>query len=398
MKITHETLQSYFAETLPSVADIADAFTFHCFEIEEVAGNMLDIKVLPNRAADCNTEQGIAYELASILNLPLKTEPVLDYTKAPAVSISLARINNTLGSMFSEAEVTDVFRRLRFDVQKDGESFVVKASLPRTDIQIPEDVVEEVGRILGYERVEATQLPPAKDAPDQNRYRGIERMKDQLVQQGFTEVSTQSFTKKGDVYLANPLDTAKPALRTSLEENLNEALVKAKQYAPLVLLPNEKPKLFEVGSVFPKAGEYMELRMTEKVAEWGDAAGTVDNLTVAKLEDYGKDYTPKRYESGPYKSFSVYPFVTRDIAFWLADLSEEASLPMVFANMISDAAKGANLSVHLNFLDRFEKEERVSYAYRLAFQSMDRTLTDEEVNTVTAKLTSEMAQKNWQVR
>lgn len=389
MKVTHETLQSYFAKPLPTVAEIADAFTFHCFEIEEVAGNMLDIKVLPNRAADCNTEQGIAYELASILDIPLAKEPALDYSKAPSVSISLSRINNTLGSTFSDAEVTDVFRRLRFEVQKDGENFTVKAPAPRTDIQIPEDVVEEVGRILSYERVPATQLPPAKDAPDQNRYRGIERMKDQLVEQGFTEVSTQSFTKKGDVYLANPLDTAKPALRTSLEENLNDALTKAKAYAPLVLAPNEKPKLFEVGSVFPKSGEYMELRMTETAWE---GVPTHDNLTIAKLEDYGKEYAPKRYQSGPYKPFSIYPFVTRDIALWVPGGTEGT----VVANVLSKNA--GELLVRLDQFDRFEKDGKISYAFRLAFVAMDRTLTDADVNPAMEQVTNAVVKEGWQVR
>jgi len=85
------------------------------------------------------------------------------------------------------------------------------------------------------------------------------------VEKGFVEVSTQSFVRKGAVMLANPLDKTRPALRTGLEETLGDALAKAKLYAPLVLPPKEEPKLFEVGSVFPKEGEYVELRMTERV-------------------------------------------------------------------------------------------------------------------------------------
>ena len=54
MKISREDLQKYFEVALPSTAAIAEAFTFHCFEIEEIEGDVLDIKVLTNRAADCN--------------------------------------------------------------------------------------------------------------------------------------------------------------------------------------------------------------------------------------------------------------------------------------------------------------------------------------------------------
>ncbi len=389
MKVTHAQLQEHFETPLPSVAEIADAFTFHCFEIEEVAGDMLDIKVLPNRAADCNTAAGIAAELSSILDVPLKNMPAPDYANAPIVSISLARINATLGSDFSAAEVDDVFRRLRFEVKKAGDAYRVQAPAPRTDIVIPEDVVEEVGRLLGYERIAPTELSAPPEAPDQARYRGMERMKDELVAQGFIEVSTQSFAKEGDVYLANPLDTTRPALRTSLTQNLEDALARAKLTAPRVLLPGQKPKLFEVGSVFPAAGEYLELRMTETAWE---GVPTHDNLSKAKLEEYGKDYAPKRYTLGTYQPFSIYPFVTRDIAFW-APAGTDAERVM---SSMQEAA--GNLLVKIDLFDTFEKNGRVSYAFRLVFESNERTLTDEEVNPVMERVAGVLTDAGYEIR
>lgn len=392
MKVTHAQLQAYFDAPLPSVAEIADAFTFHCFEIDEVAGDMLDIKVLPNRAPDCSTEKGIAYELASILDLPLKDIPTLDYASAPIVAISLARINATLGSDFSAAEVEDVFRRLRFQVEKAGDAYRVQAPAPRKDIVIPEDVVEEVGRLLGYERIVPTELPAPIETPDQARYRGVERMKDQLVEEGFIEVSTQSFAKEGDVYLANPLDTTRPALRTSLAANLEDALARAKHTALRVLLPGQKTKLFEVGTVFPKDGEYLELHMTERVPAWGDAAGTTDNLSKAKLEEYGKDYAPKRYVLGAYAPFSVYPFVTRDIAFWAPAGTDGGRTTSTIQNAAGE------LLVKIDLFDTFEKNDRVSYAFRLVFESKERTLTDEEVNSIMEKVAAALTALGYEIR
>ena len=199
------------------------------------------------------------------------------------VTVTLSGINGLLGSDFSADEVISVFRQLSFTVLAEGETFTVTQPFPRTDITIPEDLIEEVGRILGLDRIKGMELPPISREPDQSRYRGIERMKDELVAQGYTEVSTQSFAKDGDIYLANPLDKTKPALRTTLEENLKDALTQASNYAPLVLPPNTKPKLFEVGTVFLKEGEHLELRMTERVSAWGEQAGIVDNLSIAKL-------------------------------------------------------------------------------------------------------------------
>lgn len=604
MKISLKWLQTYFDQPLPSAAEIADAYTFHAFEIDEIAGDLLDVKVLPNRAADCLSHRGLARELSAILDLPLTQDSLRDplpradivspYVKAviedsqkclrymgalvkgvkvgpspewlkaalesvgqrsinnvvdatnyvmlnigqplhafdagklvekeggyrigvrsaregeklltlsnetieldpsiqvitdahadmpialagvkggkhaevtldtvdliveaanfdgtttrraaqkmklftdasarfqnrpspelagygmrdvlaliteiagghvigvvdeyPArpvaapVSVSVAHINAVLGSNFSSTEVADVFRRIRLPYKAENDLYTVTLPFERTDLTIPEDIAEEVGRIIGYDKIAGIELSVEGSVPDQARYRGIERMKDQLIEQGYIEVSTQSFATAGDVYLANPLDQKKPALRTSLKDNLVEALAQARYVAPLVLAPKATPKLFEVGTVFPAAGEYVELQMTERVAAWGDAAGTSDNLSVAKLEDYGRDYTPKRYELGAYTPFSIYPFIARDIAFWApADTKVEYSEELIRLH-------AGELLTRLDQFDRFEKEGRVSLAFRLVFQSLDKTLTDTEINEVMEHIAAALAEKGYEVR
>lgn len=604
MKISLKWLQTYFDAPLPPAAAMANAYTFHAFEIDAIEGDLLDVKVLPNRAADCLSHRGLAMELSAILNIPLKLDPlrallvngdfvsphikveiedpkkcsrymgalvkgvkigpspawlkealeavgqssinnVVDATNyvmlnigqplhafdakklqdadgayligvraakagekittllnetfeldpsiqviidanadtaialagikggkhaevtadttdliiesanfdgtitrrvaqklklftdasarfqnrpspdlcaygmrdvlalvtdiaggevvgvvdeyparpvAAPVSVSLSKINAILGSSFSTSEVAVVFKRLNLETKVDGDRFTITPPFERTDLEIPEDLVEEVGRIIGYDKLSPTELSPIESEPDQNRYRGTERMKDQLIEQGYTEVSTQSFATMGDIYLANPLDQKKPVLRTSLEENLAAALIQAKYVAPLVLAPKMSPKLFEVGTVFPKTGEYIELRMTERVKEWGDAAGTSDNLSIAKLEDYGNDYTPKRYELGAYQPFSLYPFITRDIAFWVPSGTDYG----LTISLMKEKAGG--LLVRIDQFDQFEKEGRISLAFRLVFQSFDKTLTDTEVNEVVMNITTALTEKGYEVR
>ncbi len=389
MKVSHAKLQEYFAAPLPPLEAVADAFTFHTWEIDGIEGEVLDIKVLPNRASDAKTELGIARQLSAILNQPLKSEYEHAAFGTTQVRTSLAQINGTLGLSLSAEEVENVFRRLRLGVAKEGETYVITAPADRADLTIPVDIAEEVGQIIGYDRVPEVELPPAATPADQARYRGMERMKDQLVDAGFTEVSTQSFATHGDIELANPLDKTKPFLRTTLEENLQDALAKAKQYAPLLYAPGEKPKLFEVGSVFPAAGEYLELRMTETAWEGVPA---VDNLTVAKLEDYGKDYVPVKHALGQYKPFSVYPFITRDIALWAPAGTEAASIETTITE------NAGELLVRLDQFDKFEKEGRVSYGFRMVYQTMDRTLTDEEVATVMAAVSAALAAKGYEIR
>lgn len=321
---------------------------------------------------------------------------VVDEYPVPAtaarVDVSCSKINAVLGSDFSEEEISEALFRLGLPTTVSGGVFTVTPPFERTDLTIPEDIAEEVGRTIGYDRLTPQELPPLSEASDQNRFRGIERMKDQLVEQGYVEVSTQSFVKKGTVILANPLDKARPALRVSLEETLGDALAKAKQYAPLVLAPGVKPKLFEVGTVFPKEGEHVELRMSERVEAWGDAVGTVDNLSVAKLEDYGEGYTPKRYELTAYQPFSVYPFVLRDIAAWTPEIVNVEEFLLIIRNACGP------LLVRSDLVDRFQKDGRTSLAARLVFQSFERTLTDDEVNSIMTELADHFSGEGYTVR
>ena len=80
MKISYNWLQSYFDAPLPSVEQLSDLITFHAFEIdgvEEINGdNILDVKVLPDRTHDCLSYRGVAKEVAAILNVPLKEDPI----------------------------------------------------------------------------------------------------------------------------------------------------------------------------------------------------------------------------------------------------------------------------------------------------------------------------------
>ncbi len=310
-----------------------------------------------------------------------------------SVSVRAEKVSKWLGADYSDETIADVFTRLGLSFKKKDKTFTVLPPFERADLAVPEDFAEEVGRIVGYDKVPAAELPPVSNAPDQARFRGIERMKDTLVEKGFIEVSTQSFTKKGEVYLANPLDKSRPALRPSLEGTLHEALERAKLSAPLVLPPNEKPKLFEVGTVFPKENEFIELRMTEPVSEWGEGAGVSDNLSVAKLAEYGKDYAPKNYVLGAYKPFSIYPFVLRDIALWV---SGSTTSDEILSTVRSQAGE---LLFRTDLFDTFEKNGKKSYAFRLVFQSMDRTLSDAEVNTLMEKVTSALnSQSGFSVR
>ncbi|HFC11035.1 MAG TPA: phenylalanine--tRNA ligase subunit beta [Candidatus Kaiserbacteria bacterium] len=296
------------------------------------------------------------------------------------VSVTLEKINNMLGADFSDEQVAGAFRRLGLPYTYEDKNYIVTPPFERKDINITEDLVEEVGRIVGYDNITSKNLSKITGEPDQARFRGIEKVKDFLVERGFTEISTQSFAKKGDIMLANPLDKTKPALRSTLSKNMQNAMELARKYSPSVLGPSAKPKLFEIGTVFTKDGERTEVEVSESVEG------------LPKIEN-DNTYIPKRYTLGEYKQFSIYPFMLRDIAVW--------TLAGTASDKIEEEVKklAGELFIRIDLFDSFEKDGRISYAFRIVFESNDRTLTDSEINEVMEKITSALnAHEGYEVR
>lgn len=340
-----------------------------------------------------------------------------------AVSVSLLEIAATLGIALTEDEVRGALTALGFRFEESDGRFLVLVPFERRDLVISEDLIEEVGRTIGYDRVAPVPLPVPGTAPEQARFRGIERVRDFLVARGYAEVSTPSFAKEGEIELHNPLQDEKPYLRASLAENLEEALGRASQVAPRVLGPDPFVRLFEIGTVFKKTGEELVLSMGVMAVGGKQAkavavlreevhalehdlfaiasraqyakSGQIMELSIGKLnlEKLGEDYAPEPYALGTFRPYAPYPFALRDIAVWTPEGTESTEA----ANAIVKEA--GDLLVRIDQFDRFEKEGRVSYAFRLVFESIERTLSDLDLEPVMARITDALnAKDGWDVR
>lgn len=344
-------------------------------------------------------------------------EGAVDYyperAEAVEVATSAALINGRLGSRFSAADIEGVFDRLKFAWKKEGDGYLVTAPFYRRDVLLPDDIAEEVGRILGYDRLEGVILPPAA-ATDTLRYRGIERVKDFLIERGYTEISTPSFFSSGEVKLSNPLQEDRPYLRPDLRGNMKEALARAVLAAPRVQGPIEAVKLFEVGNVFGKDGERLSLSLGAKflakkgsaladdLAALGELLGVnlseEDGVAEAALGDVdleklGDGYAPAAGRLVKFRPFSPYPFALRDIAVWVPEGAEVSELLGIIEKESGDLLARADL------FDRFLKDGRISYAFRLVFESFEKTLSDAELGPVMERITQAMnAREGWEVR
>ena len=102
----------------------------------------------------------------------------------------------------------------------------------------------------------------------------------------------------------------------------------------------------------------------------------------------------KDNQNKKFKMWSLFPFIARDIAVWVPDTVESNQVHKV----IKDNAGGIVVRGPELF-DEFKKGDKVSYAFRLVFQSYDRTLTDAEINEIMTKITNKIKEnKAWQVR
>jgi len=93
-----------------------------------------------------------------------------------------------------------------------------------------------------------------------------------------------------------------------------------------------------------------------------------------------------------YTAVLQYPATARDIALWVpVEFEAERVLAILQAN-------ASSLCVRIDLFDQFEKDGRTSYAFRLVFQSAERTLTDGEVTDIMDTINQVAEQNGWEVR
>jgi phenylalanyl-tRNA synthetase beta chain len=78
-------------------------------------------------------------------------------TETQTIHISQTQINDTLGSSLDMKQITDTLMNAEFSVDIDAPyTVLVKAPYWRADIHIPEDIIEEIGRLNGFDSIEPT--------------------------------------------------------------------------------------------------------------------------------------------------------------------------------------------------------------------------------------------------
>jgi phenylalanyl-tRNA synthetase beta chain len=386
--------------------------------------------------------------------------------RAARVRVRMDRVRRVAGAAPPRQEARRILVALGLPVTDRGEDLEVEVPTFRRDLAIEDDLVEEIIRVWGYDRIPS--LPPTgaiQLVREPTSLRHARTVRAALVGAGLSEVVTYSFSdpaiadtlRRPDdsdpVRLLNPLSQEASLMRTHpLEGVLAVSATNLRRQQPSV-------RLFEVARTYASAGEASrELRWvaiavagarrdpawynpTEAVdvydakglaehalASFGvagiqgkgrlagfepDAHGALAGPDGAVLAEFGEVSVAVRERFGieapvfaavvsldaletavaatptpRYVPLPRFPAVERDMAF-LIEAEQEVTAVDVEVALRDEAGP---LLKALAVFDQFRLPDgRRSLGWRLTFQADDRTLTDEEVNAIHARVARRIA-------
>jgi phenylalanyl-tRNA synthetase beta chain len=248
------------------------------------------------------TQQARAIERATELLLEISggsagplvvTERAADVPARPAVTLRPNRLRSVLGVEVPASEVEDLLGRLEMSVERAAGHWRVTPPAFRFDVSIEEDLIEEVGRMVGYDRIPSTPgTATARLGVATETHAAADRVVDTLAARGYSEAITYSFVDPkvaraidpdaAPVALANPIASDLAVLRTSLWPGLLGAAKHNLSHQRTRL------KLFELGSRFAEeAGAVRETAVLAGLAigsrapeHWDAANASVDYYDV----------------------------------------------------------------------------------------------------------------------
>jgi phenylalanyl-tRNA synthetase beta chain len=208
----------------------------------------------------------------------------------PVIRLRPSRVEKILGVSIDRSEMSSILERLGMSVSvRDEETWQVQAPSFRFDIAIEADLIEEIGRVIGYDNIPLNDISMHSVLAKSSEARvASDLLKETLVGRGYREVITYSFVdpdrlKQVDpgnepIVLKNPISSDLAVMRTSLwcglletaERNLNRQ--------------QSRIRIFESGLKFLKTADGIEQKKylaglvlgTVSDNQWGENARSVD--------------------------------------------------------------------------------------------------------------------------
>ena len=361
------------------------------------------------------------------------------------IEITTEKINKVLGMEVSTEEIKSIFSRLGFSYKEKDNIFKVYVPSRRLDISIKEDLIEEVGRIHGYDNMKG-KLPvlPIKSGRYLPKNKYIKDIKNRLYSLGLNEVITYSLVNKDEIEMfkdksfeyikvLSPLTEDKSIMRYSLIPSLlkisdynisrNIKDVCIFETSKIYYMEEGYKEINKLGILM--TGSYVEKTWENKIfVDFYTIKGVLENLFdylgLLKRYKLSTENIPNSYHPGvsasilvddivvgyigkphpnvnkkdiyvceidmdklfevqikpiKYKEVPKYPSVVKDMAFIF---DNEISVGNVISTIYK---KGGRIVSNVDVFDVFNNFEsnKKSIAFKITFQDMEKTLTEEEV-------------------
>ena len=179
--------------------------------------------------------------------------------EAKTVHGRVSRINKVLGIELSREQMAEYFESLEMKVEGQGDDLYVTAPTVRQDIEIEEDLIEEVARLYGYDKLPVT-IPKGNNEASQSYERDVKDLaREAMCGLGADEIQTYSFVspkgvdnirieedswERAFVKILNPLGEDTSVMRTVLTPEMLEVL--GRNYSRNA----EAVRAFEIGNTF----------------------------------------------------------------------------------------------------------------------------------------------------
>ena len=334
------------------------------------------------------------------------------------LQIDVSKINKILGTSIQKGEYLSFLNKLGFTVDD-------KIHIPyfRHDIASQNDLAEEIARLVGYNNIPSMPIEIlGKSKIIENN---TNKIKNALVKNGFFEVINFPFTSnklKHSIEIDNPIDSNKNFLRTSIKESLLENLLYNERRQ------KDSIKLFEISDIYSKNGQLnqekklgiiisgrkghnhvefskkldsdylkrifnknislsveeisrdgLKTKKKDKIFYTEVLINDIDNLSESGL-------TKKNSNFIKYKPISEFPSSVRDFSFSITNASKYYEV-IEYISCVQD--ENLKESYIFDFYEN-KKAGEIKVGIRLIFQSIERTLSDEEIQNSVERIIQPM--------
>lgn len=388
----------------------------------------------------CLLEKNVKCKIDSIFDVN-KEE-----TTSKLIEFNTNLVKRLLGVEIKNSDIITYLDLLEIKTEVKGDVIICTIPYFRTDLVIQEDIVEEIGRLYGFCNLNPTPILAPNTIGRKSKKRILEdKIKNILLNLGLYEITTYSFiggsiikkskmNTQNTVKILNPLGEEFSIMRKSLIPNIIEVLSKNLNYK------NEDLLVYELGNTFHTVENY-EVPLEKKrlvIGSYGkydfyyikDVIINLFNVLNIKNIEFIKNNCIDYFHPGVCadilangekvgeigqisydvcKNFSIkknifvceidiekirdkvslikiyepiikYPAVKRDLAIIVDKDIDSGRIEKIFKNNSNNLLK--NIELFDIYTGNQINKGKKSMAYKLTFQSKEKTLVDEDINSL----------------